>query len=281
MISVFFLNSWGENHSHLLKRYCKQTPNRKGVWKNIIGVDDINLADYCIILGGRQTRINFDPEKTIYIKREPNFIERAPANLNHAIQWKNSHCGVTWWLNKDYDELKNMNYLQKQKEISCIVSAKHAHRFSFVQKMMKENNLVDLFGRGHEKYFKGNKHYKGSLEYDGNCKFLGLAPYGYTIVLENSQEKNYWTEKIADAFLSWCIPIYWGCPNINDYFDKKSYNLIDINDPDPLATIKKIISKPINKDVIASLKNNRNKILDDYNIWEITRKKIKELENDR
>lgn len=41
----------------------------------------------------------------------------------------------------------------------------------------------------------------------------------YHFVIENSQERNYFTEKIVDAFYTYTVPIYLGCPNINDYFD--------------------------------------------------------------
>lgn len=41
----------------------------------------------------------------------------------------------------------------------------------------------------------------------------------YHIAVENSQNKGYFTEKIIDAFLSKTIPIYWGCPNIGEFFD--------------------------------------------------------------
>jgi hypothetical protein len=41
----------------------------------------------------------------------------------------------------------------------------------------------------------------------------------FHIAIENTQNNNYFTEKIIDAFLTKTIPIYWGCPNLNDYFD--------------------------------------------------------------
>jgi len=41
----------------------------------------------------------------------------------------------------------------------------------------------------------------------------------FHIAIENSQNKNFFTEKIVDAFLSKTIPIYWGCPNIGEFFD--------------------------------------------------------------
>jgi hypothetical protein len=40
----------------------------------------------------------------------------------------------------------------------------------------------------------------------------------FHIAVENSQNKNYFTEKIVDCFLTKTIPIYWGCPNIDEFF---------------------------------------------------------------
>lgn len=47
----------------------------------------------------------------------------------------------------------------------------------------------------------------------------GLAPYKFSVVIENTQEPNYFTEKIVDAVLCETVPIYWGCPNIAEFFD--------------------------------------------------------------
>lgn len=41
----------------------------------------------------------------------------------------------------------------------------------------------------------------------------------FHIAIENSQVRNYFSEKIIDCFMSYTIPIYWGCPNIGDYFN--------------------------------------------------------------
>jgi hypothetical protein len=43
----------------------------------------------------------------------------------------------------------------------------------------------------------------------------------FNIALENSKVYNYYAEKILDCFLSLTIPIYIGCPNIGDYYDKR------------------------------------------------------------
>jgi hypothetical protein len=48
---------------------------------------------------------------------------------------------------------------------------------------------------------------------------LPLFESMFSISLENSSEINYFSEKIIDCFLCKTIPIYWGCPNIGDYFN--------------------------------------------------------------
>ena len=50
----------------------------------------------------------------------------------------------------------------------------------------------------------------------------------FNIAIENSREKNYFTEKIIDCFRSFTVPIYWGCENISEHFDDRG--IIFIND---------------------------------------------------
>jgi hypothetical protein len=273
MIKVYFSNFWGESSNDLLHRYSKQTPGCLGIWKNIIGTNNIKEADYCILLENDSFSENFDKSKIIYVKREPFFIKNNRIEYipyKNIIHWDEQHCGVTWWLGKTYDELKALQYPEKKKAVSYIVSSKHEHRNKITKRIIMDSPYIDLYGRGHDKSIYGES-YIGELNYDGNCKFNGLIDYKYSIVLENSQEKNYWTEKLADAYLSWCVPIYFGCPNINEFFDKNSYNILDLNN----YSIDDIINKPID---ISVLTDSRNKILNEYNIWEVVYKKVMELE---
>merc|ERR1712129_221727 len=41
----------------------------------------------------------------------------------------------------------------------------------------------------------------------------------FVLVVENSQHPNYFTEKLLDAMLARCVPVYWGCPNLGNFFD--------------------------------------------------------------
>lgn len=46
-----------------------------------------------------------------------------------------------------------------------------------------------------------------------------LEPYMFSIIPENSQHNNYYTEKVVDCFVAKTIPLYWGCPNIGSHFN--------------------------------------------------------------
>lgn len=277
MIKIHFINNWGESTEDILIRYSKQTPKSKGVWDNLIGVADISDADYFIVLEG--SNINTPIDKTIYIKREPDFIKPLTNNkYKHIIDFRETNGGVTYWLGKTYDELKSLEYPIKTKDASCVVSSKHTHRRNYISKLFYGNPNIDLYGRGHNTTTFGES-YKGELDYNGNCKFNGLIDYSYSIVMENSTQKNYWTEKLADAYLSWCMPIYWGCPNLNKYFPDGSYRVLNIDSNNPTEEINNIINTEISNDDIVKIKESRDLILDEYNIWEVINKKIKVIQN--
>ena len=49
----------------------------------------------------------------------------------------------------------------------------------------------------------------------------------FHLAVENTQNLNYFTDKIVDAFLTNTVPIYWGCPNIGDFFDERGMIILD------------------------------------------------------
>ncbi|WP_412565359.1 glycosyltransferase family 10 domain-containing protein [Thalassobius sp. MITS945101] len=98
---------------------------------------------------------------------------------------------------------------QKTRMVSLIASAKrsqvgHGLRHAIVDWAAETGVGLDVMGRGYK-----------TLERQAD----GLAPYRYSVVIENVQERDYFSEKLIDAILCKTVPIYWGCPNIGDYFD--------------------------------------------------------------
>jgi hypothetical protein len=80
----------------------------------------------------------------------------------------------------------------------------HKLRHAVVKWSRETGQDIEVMGRG----------YKPFVE-----KSDGLAPYRYSVIIENAREQNYFSEKLIDALLCDTVPIYWGCPNIGDFFD--------------------------------------------------------------
>lgn len=264
-MKVSFACSWGESPSSLLKKYKKQTPGNSGVWGSITSTENHFDSDFIVFLGSRPRTIP-GSNKIIQFRREPDFIEKYCSIPNSYKNFDYDNLGYhvsTWFLEKSFDELEEMEYPKKIKKISSISSSKWEHRNSIlnlVSKMMLPGQ-IDFYGRNLDSVV-GTLNYKGQLNYNKKCKFNGLAGYEYSIAIENSSQKNYFTEKIIDCFLSWTIPIYWGCPNISNYFPEDSFYLI--KDPEDVL---EIIKRPVEKRNIKALREARDLVLNKYNLW--------------
>ena len=85
-----------------------------------------------------------------------------------------------------------------------------------------------------------------STGYNPIVKREFLKDYKFSIAFENNSVKNYVTEKIIDAFMAGNIPIYWGCPNIAEYFNPDSFvNVHDYDSiEDAVARVREIDTNP-------------------------------------
>jgi len=77
-------------------------------------------------------------------------------------------------------------------------------------------------------------------------KMEAILPYRFHLVLENSVLPNYWTEKLADAYLGWAYPVYLGCPNVNEYMPGPALAFINGLDADSVAQrIVELLDAPL------------------------------------
>ncbi|MFX0542994.1 hypothetical protein ACEWPM_014850 [Roseovarius sp. S4756] len=111
--------------------------------------------------------------------------------------------GSTWvpeWRDLDTSKTRMMSLIASDKRSQ----EGHRLRHAIVDWARGQDMDLDVLGRGYTPFA---------------AKADGLAPYRYSVVIENVREANYFTEKLVDAVLCRCVPIYWGCPNIGDFFD--------------------------------------------------------------
>jgi hypothetical protein len=131
------------------------------------------------------------------------------------------------WIDEDEQKI-----YEKNKLICTINSSKRiteGHRFR--HEVISQIEGVDLFGNGYN--FIENK-------------IDALKDYMFCIVIENQKMDYLFTEKIIDCFVTGTIPIYWGCPSINQFFNKEGFFTFDTIDE-----LKKILSE-INEEVYQS-----------------------------
>jgi len=267
-INVLFTSPWA-TPTEMLKEYSVMLPDGK-TWRNLRGTDNPDEADVCVLIEGASNPniYSMDPNKLICFPREPYSLKPVKQydayNLPHAYSYDTIyHCVPQFnFLKMGINELLSLQYPFKYSNASCIVSMRtHTNgsraRLSFLDMVMKKYpDCMQVFG-------------KGTNEIDS--KISGLLPFKYSLCMENSQQNNYFTEKFTDAIVCWSIPIYWGCPNISEYFPNDSYHYIDITQPDAPEQLIKIISQPITRDNIIALIHARNLIFSEYNIWSTVR----------
>ena len=154
----------------------------------------------------------------VLTSQEPHFIRHPGMILRQA--------GLVWFYGLT-DERGTYDHLAavteppaKSASISTVCSAKqmrhtlHQNRVEFTRALKDALPDLDVFGQGVRPIAD---------------KADALAPYRYHLAIENHVCPHHWTEKLADPFLAWCLPIYAGCPNAADYFPEESFIPIDIH----------------------------------------------------
>jgi hypothetical protein len=179
-----------------------------------------------------------------------------------------SQTALPWHINKDYDYLVGSRPPRKERSLSWITSSLsnwHGRRarMDFLEHIRGEVEF-DLLGRGFREI---------------EDKWDGLASYRYSLAVENFRSPYYWTEKIADCYLSWTMPIYCGCTRITEYFPEESMLCIDIQDPaGSLERIREALSSDRwgrNLDAIA---HARDLVLNKYQLFPFIVKEIRSQE---
>jgi hypothetical protein len=112
--------------------------------------------------------------------------------------------------------------LDKQNIITYLTSSKNfTEGHNFRQKIFNFFDKHDFDGDYQISIYKSPPRIDKEIIFN-NAKF--------SIIVENSRQKNYFSEKLIDCLSSKTIPIYWGCPNIFDYFPQGSIITFDTLD---------------------------------------------------
>ena len=284
MKQIAFTCPWGMGSKELLHAFKLTTPNGDGIWEDLIGVDSIYNADWIVVAEDLDPSINIskiDHSKLILIQREPPWVSRSnwsryntKYKFRHSCtkNYTNTYNLGEWSFDVSYKDMKDYKRCPRNKKVCVITSNKRmvpgqVLRMDFIKQICRAYpGVLDVYGVGMDTEGLGYD-YKGVSTFGDDTKLKWLSQYDYTLSLENGQGNGYFTEKILDAFMAHTVPIYWGAPDINNYFSSKSFYNLDITKPDAIQQFLKIISTPVSNDTIRSINNSREKIMNTYNWW--------------
>src|SRR3954447_5645150 len=167
-----------------------------------------------------------------------------------------SQPALPWHVERSYDELVAMEPPVKTLPLSAISSdlaalSGHRARLRFLAKV-RDLPELDRFGRGVRPLAD---------------KWDGLAPYRYSLAIENASVPNYWTEKLADCFLAWTLPIYAGCPNLEEFCPAESFVRIDLDDPDAPRQVAEVARGRLWEERREAIAEARRRVLEEHQLF--------------
>jgi hypothetical protein len=267
-ITVGFIRRW-----KLPEEIFRQTPGRTGVWGDIRLVEPPeSVCDYILVLNrpAQPMVVNCPPENVwAIIDEPPNELQRhwhrgfdAYARIFtqdftlNGSRYVLSHPALPWLVDRDYDFLIDCPVPEKTKPLSWVTSNRndtggHRLRIRFLDALRQEIDF-DLYGRGFEPL---------------QDKWDGIAPYRYSIAVENFHTPYYWSEKIVDCYLAWAMPIYSGSSRIEQYFPKESMVRIDIRDPQAIEQVRETINSDRWERNLDAIAEARQLILNRYQLF--------------
>ena len=251
----------------------RQTPGISGIWDGVQFVERATTrCDYTIILNAvaAAERVICPPEHIWAVMQEPPTGFRKGthrgAHYYHRIytqdpslsgpRYIHSHPALPWHVNKTYDELRLCPMPEKRYALSCITSNTtvlegQRERLHFIRKVGQRLDF-DLFGRGFRPI---------------DDKWDGLAAYRYSLVIENFQNPYYWTEKLADSFLAWTMPLYIGCTDVHRAFPAEAVICLDMYDPHVIEKIRSIVSSDAWRKNLDAIAAARDLVLERYQLF--------------
>ena len=275
-----------------IERYYKypeikrQTPNSSMIWKDFTFTEDsIEECDYLVILDypKEDFSIKVNPNNILHLSLEPpnevskyrQFANKKVAVLFNQLEIQNrnrtilSHGALPWHIDKDYDFLINLKPedLHKRNKIVWVTSNQnsskgHKLRMNFLNEI-KTLPFVDLFGRGINPI---------------SDKWTALHSAKYAIAYENFKNDYYWTEKIMDCYLSYTMPIYYGCNTIENFFPKNSFIQLDPKDKHIHLFLKEVVNSTLWEENIEAIIKARDLVLNKYQLFPFLYNQIQAIE---
>lgn len=151
-------------------------------------------------------------------------------------------CAVGSWISDDIQ-------IEKTNQISYLMSSKingtdYHMRFKILRYLERlENNRINDF---EVNWYRSPPRVPSKNPFFANAKF--------NIACENQVMTNMYTEKILDCFKTKTVPIYYGCTNIEKYFNPKG--IIQFNSIEQFEDIMENLTPSVYDDMLPYIEEN-------------------------
>ena len=130
---------------------------------------------------------------------------------------------------KVYDKTKNVSIIASHK--------KETEGHKFRHQIVNACPELDAWGSGYKRF---------------ESKLDPLKDYMFSVAIMNSRVENYFTEILTDCIACGTVPIFWGTPNIGDFFNIDG--IIEFANFDEFSKIK--LSKQLYQDMLPAIREN-------------------------
>lgn len=124
-------------------------------------------------------------------------------------------------------------------------------RNNFVNSITDPDIQQHMFGRGRREMLS---------------KTEGLDDYRFTLAVENSAIPGYFTEKITDPILRECVPIYFGAPDVLDYFPSESVLILPSLTLEAFRDVLALVSEKEYLQRLPALREAKRRLIEEYRL---------------
>jgi len=209
--------------------------------KDITHIDFSLFYDY----QPNQTELQLSPIN-IFIANEPNeyfgnhtFAVKNYEAFSFILTWSNlilnntpnsilSLYGESWWRDESYDYIP----IDKEFKVSFLRGnllklQGHVYRFELFDRQNEIKTPIQFWDSIGQR--------GGDFKEWRADKVNSFRPYQYAMCIENTSRENYFSEKITDCILNKTIPIYYGCSNIGDFYNKEG--ILQVKNADEMVKV--------------------------------------------
>jgi len=171
--------------------------------------------------------------------------------------------------------IKDYNFPEKEFSVSTLVGGKRMAEGHLLRQKLwfKEDRIT-----APKKFFLSS-HLGGIENYKDN-PILGdsknpLFDSQFHICIENTKRENWFTEKLIDCLQTKTVPIYYGCPNIGNWFDTRGF--IIVNDLKDIIDACNSLNENTYSEMLPYIEDNYKKSGEYVDIGERLKNKIKDI----